>query len=130
MNVKLVEEILSKPAKLSPDQKEAVLSRSRYNRVIAGAGAVKTETLTMRIVYLILADGVEPSSIVAFTFTERAAQAMKSRIYQRVGELASGKLGWVRCMLGLFLRMLRGFLMIILSLGITLFWMRIKRLLF
>jgi len=91
--VKLVEEILSKPAKLSPDQKEAVLSRSRYNRVIAGAGAGKTETLTRRIVYLILAEGVEPSSIVAFTFTERAAQAMKSRIYQRVGELDESKLG-------------------------------------
>ncbi|MBT0160955.1 ATP-dependent helicase, partial [Candidatus Bathyarchaeota archaeon A05DMB-2] len=93
MNVKLVEEILSKPAKLSPDQKEAVLSSSRYNRVIAGAGAGKTETLTRRIVYLLLAEGVEPSSIVAFTFTERAAQAMKSRIYQRVGELDPGKLG-------------------------------------
>lgn len=91
--MKLVEEILSKPAKLSPDQKEAVLSRSRYNRVIAGAGAGKTETLTRRIVYLILAEGVEPSSIVAFTFTERAAQAMKSRIYQRVGELDESKLG-------------------------------------
>jgi DNA helicase-2/ATP-dependent DNA helicase PcrA len=93
MNVKLVEEILSKPAKLSPDQKEAVLSKARYNRVIAGAGAGKTETLTRRIVYLILAEGIEPSSIVAFTFTERAAQAMKSRIYQRVGELGPDKLG-------------------------------------
>lgn len=93
MNAELVEEIMNKPAKLSPDQKEAVLSRSRYNRVIAGAGAGKTETLTRRIVYLLLAEGVEPSSIVAFTFTERAAQAMKSRIYQRVGELDPDKLG-------------------------------------
>ena len=87
---KLVEEILSK---LSPDQMAAVLSRSRYNRVIAGAGAGKTETLTRRIVYLILTKDVEPSSIVAFTFTERAAQSMKSRIYQRVGELDPDKLG-------------------------------------
>ena len=93
MNDKLVEEILSKPAKLSPDQMNAVLSRSRHNRIIAGAGAGKTETLTRRIVYLILAEGVEPSCIVAFTFTERAAQSMKSRIYQRVGELDPGKLG-------------------------------------
>jgi len=90
---KLVEEILSKPARLSPDQTKAVLSGSRYNRVIAGAGAGKTETLTRRIVYLLLVEGAEPSSIVAFTFTERAAQSMKSRIYQRVGELDSGKLG-------------------------------------
>jgi DNA helicase-2/ATP-dependent DNA helicase PcrA len=52
---------------------DAVLSQSRCNRVIAGAGAGKTETLTRRIIYLILAEGAEPSSIVAFTFTERAA---------------------------------------------------------
>jgi len=89
----LVDKILTEHGVLSPDQRKAVLSKSRYNRVIAGAGAGKTETLTRRIVYLILAEGVEPSSIVAFTFTERAAQTMKSRIYQRVGELDPDKLG-------------------------------------
>lgn len=93
MVTKLVEEILNKPSELSPDQKEAVLSHSSYNRVIAGAGAGKTETLTRRIVYLILAKNVEPSSIVAFTFTERAAQNMKSRVYQRVNELDKSRLG-------------------------------------
>jgi len=93
LNEKLVEEILRKPSKLSIDQMNAVLSESKYNRVIAGAGAGKTETLTRRIVYLLLAEAAEPSSIVAFTFTERAAQSMKSRIYQRVGELDSSKLG-------------------------------------
>jgi len=93
LSEKLVKEILNKPARLSPDQENAVLSSSRYNRVIAGAGAGKTETLTRRIVYLLLVKSAEPSSIVAFTFTERAAQSMKSRIYQRVGELDPGKLG-------------------------------------
>ena len=93
MNEKLVNEILKKPNKLSEDQTDAVLSKARYNRVIAGAGAGKTETLTRRIVYLILVKGVEPSSVVAFTFTEQAAQSMKSRIYQRVGDLDEGKLG-------------------------------------
>lgn len=68
LNEELVEEILRKPTKLSTDQMNAVLSESKYNRVIAGAGAGKTETLTRRIVYLILAEEVEPSSIVAFTF--------------------------------------------------------------
>ena len=53
----LIEKILNTPTRLSDDQKEAVLSKSRYNRVIAGAGAGKTETLTRRIVYL-LAVGV------------------------------------------------------------------------
>ena len=89
--------ILNTPSKLSEDQKKAVLSNSRYNKIIAGAGAGKTETLTRRIVYLLAVEEVKPSSIVAFTFTEKAAQSMKSRIYRRVGELcgqdATAKLG-------------------------------------
>jgi len=93
----LVKEILTKPTRLSSDQEKAVLSKARYNRIIAGAGAGKTETLTRRIAYLILVEGVEPSSIVAFTFTEKAAQSMKSRIYQRIEEIsgtdATAKLG-------------------------------------
>jgi len=93
LSSKSVEEILNKPARLSSDQIDAVLSGSRYNRIIAGAGAGKTETLTRRIAYLLLVGGAMPSSVVAFTFTERAAQSMKSRIYQRVGELDQGKLG-------------------------------------
>ena len=83
----IVKGILEKPTKLSKDQSKAVLSKSRFNRIIAGAGAGKTETLTRRIAYLILLNKVEPSEIVAFTFTEKAAQSMKSRIYQRVEEL-------------------------------------------
>lgn len=93
MTEKSIDEILNKPYKLAKDQEKAVLSKSKYNRIIAGAGAGKTETLTRRVIYLILAEDVEPSSIVAFTFTERAAQAMKSRIYQRVGELDPDRLG-------------------------------------
>lgn len=82
-----IEKILDGPPKLSEDQRKAVLSKSRYNRVIAGAGAGKTETLTRRIVYLLAVEEETPSSIVAFTFTEKAAQSMKSRIYRRVGEI-------------------------------------------
>jgi DNA helicase-2/ATP-dependent DNA helicase PcrA len=93
LNEKLVDEVLGKPTKLSLDQTAAVLSGSRFNRVIAGAGAGKTETLTRRIVYLLLVEGAEPCSIVAFTFTERAAQSMKSRIYQRISEHDPRKLG-------------------------------------
>lgn len=87
-----IERILCQPTRLSSDQTEAVLSKARYNRIIAGAGAGKTETLTRRIAYLLLANEVSPSSIVAFTFTERAARSMKSRIYQRVAELKPSKL--------------------------------------
>ena len=69
------------------NQKNAVLSDSRYIRVVAGAGAGKTKTLTRRIVKLLLVDGVHPSDIIAFTFTEKAAQSMKSRVYERVKQL-------------------------------------------
>jgi len=83
----LVDKILCEPKELSESQKDAVRSDARYIRVIAGAGAGKTETLTRRIVYLLLCEGVDPCEIVAFTFTEKAAQSMKSRLYQRMDQL-------------------------------------------
>ncbi|MEW6048591.1 MAG: ATP-dependent helicase, partial [Bacillota bacterium] len=73
-------------ADLSEEQRRAVCARERYVRVVAAAGAGKTETLTRRILYL-LAAGADPRSIVAFTFTEKAAAEMKERLYQRGGEL-------------------------------------------
>jgi DNA helicase-2/ATP-dependent DNA helicase PcrA len=93
----ILRQILETPRPLSEEQGKAVLSESRYLRIVAGAGTGKTETLTRRIAYLLLYKGQEPASIVAFTFTERAAQGMKSRIYERVrqlkGEDACAKLG-------------------------------------
>lgn len=67
---------------LSAAQRTVIASPERYLRVVAGAGAGKTETMTRRIVAL-LARGQEPSSIVAFTFTERAADEIKERIHVR-----------------------------------------------
>lgn len=93
----LLHKILEEPRPLSDPQKDAVLSSSRYIRVVAGAGAGKTETLTRRIVKLVLVDGVAPSDIVAFTFTEKAALSMKSRVYERLkqlgGEEACARIG-------------------------------------
>lgn len=83
----LLEKILCEPRELSDDQKKAVTSEAKYLRVIAGAGAGKTETLTRRIAYLLLCEEVDPSKIVAFTFTEKAAQSMKSRLYQRISQV-------------------------------------------
>lgn len=71
---------------LSARQREAVVAPDRYLRIMAGAGAGKTETLTRRIVWL-LARGWAPGEIVAFTFTERAAASMKDRIHKRVAEI-------------------------------------------
>jgi DNA helicase-2/ATP-dependent DNA helicase PcrA len=83
----LLNKILNEPRPLSQSQKDAVLSKNRYVRIIAGAGAGKTETLTRKIVKLLLVDDMPPSAIVAFTFTEKAAQSMKSRIYERVKQM-------------------------------------------
>jgi DNA helicase-2/ATP-dependent DNA helicase PcrA len=89
--------ILETPYRLFEQQRAAVMSPKRYVRIVAGAGAGKTETLTRRIAYLLLCKEEQPASIVAFTFTERAAQSMKNRVYQRVaqlkGEEACARLG-------------------------------------
>lgn len=79
-----LEQILNHPKPLSDTQKRAVLSDRHHIRVVAGAGAGKTETLTRRIVYNLIHEKVDPSGIVAFTFTEKAAQSMKSRVYDRL----------------------------------------------
>jgi len=81
------ERILSLPKPLSPNQRRAVLSNKRHIRIIAGAGAGKTETLTRRIVYHLIYEEVDPAAIVAFTFTDKAAQGMKSRIYDRLKDM-------------------------------------------
>ncbi len=52
-------------------------------RIIAGAGSGKTETIAFRIINLLLSGKAKPEEIVAFTFTEKAAESLKARIYQR-----------------------------------------------
>ena len=54
---------------LNENQKEAVIASEDHIRVIAGAGSGKTRVLTMRIVYLIEKLHVDPSRILAITFT-------------------------------------------------------------
>ena len=72
--------------RLSPSQKAVVEHRGSDLQVIACAGSGKTESMARRVAALVQ-DGCEPSSIVAFTFTERAAAELKERISRRVGEL-------------------------------------------
>lgn len=74
-------------SRLSPEQLKAVSSDSTAIRMSACAGSGKTETLTGRIIYL-LSHGVDPSNIVAFTFTNRAAQSMKTRLHKRIVEVS------------------------------------------
>ncbi|MBR6137640.1 MAG: UvrD-helicase domain-containing protein [Bacilli bacterium] len=73
---------------LNDKQKEAVLYNDGPLLIIAGAGAGKTKTLTTKIAYLIEEEHASPYSILAITFTNKAAKEMKDRIYKAIGDEA------------------------------------------
>jgi DNA helicase-2/ATP-dependent DNA helicase PcrA len=70
---------------LSPQQQAVVDHRGGHLQVIACAGAGKTESISRRMAALI-AGGAKPESIIAFTFTDKAAAELKERVVRRVGE--------------------------------------------
>ena len=67
---------------LNGPQREAVTSEDKSLLVLAGAGSGKTRVLVHRIAWNVEAMGLNPSSIMAVTFTNKAAQEMQSRIQE------------------------------------------------
>jgi len=70
---------------LTETQRDAVLHPAARLQILACAGSGKTEVLARRAVDLLL-KGVDPASIIAFTFTEKAAGELKARIETRAAE--------------------------------------------
>ena len=90
---------------LNESQRAAVLYNDGPSLVIAGAGSGKTRVLTYKIAYL-LDNGYEPWSILALTFTNKAAREMKDRISRAVGT-EKAKYLWMGTFHSVFSRILR-----------------------
>lgn len=91
--------------KLNPPQREAVQATDGPLLIMAGAGSGKTRVLTHRIAYLIEKKRVAPWSILAITFTNKAAREMQARVATLIGP--TGQDIWVSTFHSMCVRILR-----------------------
>ncbi|MEA2592443.1 MAG: ATP-dependent helicase UvrD/PcrA, partial [Actinomycetota bacterium] len=90
---------------LNPAQREAATHHDGPLLVVAGAGSGKTAVLTRRVAHLIREHGVPPYSILAITFTNKAAGQMRDRIEALIGPVA--KTMWIGTFHSMCARLLR-----------------------
>jgi len=90
---------------LNDEQRNAVANPAQHLLVLAGAGSGKTRVLVHRIAWLLEAEQASPYSILAVTFTNKAAREMRGRIETLMGNSFAGM--WVGTFHGLAHRLLR-----------------------
>ena len=93
---------------LNDKQYEAVINTDGPCLVIAGAGSGKTKVLTHKIAYLLNEKNIKPWNVLAITFTNKAANEMKSRVETLVGEAA--KEIWMGTFHSICVKILRNFI--------------------
>ncbi len=93
---------------LNDKQYEAVINTEGPSLVIAGAGSGKTKVLTHKIAYLMGEKNVSPWNILAITFTNKAANEMKERVENLVGDVAKDM--WIGTFHSICVRILRRYI--------------------
>ena len=91
-------------SQLNKEQLSAVETTEGHIRVMAGAGTGKTKTLTSRYAYLVSELGISPANILTVTFTNRAANEMKSRVRAMLGDLDLGFISTIHAFCTRFLK--------------------------
>src|ERR1700730_443507 len=90
---------------LHPEQKDAVLHIDGPLLILAGAGSGKTRVIAQRIAYLISEGFAQPDEILAVTFTNKAAEELRTRVETLLGASMAGS--WMSTFHSLCARLLR-----------------------